>query len=362
MNQQPLVSVGMLVYNHGKYLEKAIESILMQEVNFRYEIVIADDYSTDNSRDIIMKYYKKYPEIIKPILQERNVGMRLNSDTLRHNCIGKYRATLEGDDFWITTDKLQKQVSFLENNQDYIAIGADFTCVDDDNKPCSFPWGDIKYTYCQDSEYTLKHVNEWLLPGHASTMLFRNVFHTCSKEMLEEFEKTMILGDRRTTLFLVLQGKVKHVNEVVMVRRVLRKSKTSMTNMTAKMNWQATNYGWLLEAERFAKDVFDVTLDLQKIKEKRWFGALKVFLLNPSKDNLSVVIEIFKLSDSKFRYLNLAMIKIYNKIKNKLKREGIVKASINLVYFVIKFIIKFLKNMKSKEKKEEKSILRSFSK
>ena len=68
-----MLSVGMLTYNHEKYIAQAIDSILMQEVNFDYEIVIADDCSTDNTREIILDYQKRYPDIIKPLFQE-NLG------------------------------------------------------------------------------------------------------------------------------------------------------------------------------------------------------------------------------------------------------------------------------------------------
>lgn len=359
--QQPLVSVGMMTYNHGKYIRKALESVLMQEVNFKYEIVIADDYSTDNTRAIIRWYQKKYPDIIKPIFQKKNVGMRLNSDTLRHNCIGKYRATLEGDDYWITTDKLQKQVDFLENNPDFIAIGADFTCVDDYGKACKFPWGDIKYTYCSEDEYTLQHMEQWLLPGHASTMLFRNVFHTCSPEMLKKFEDTMILGDRRTTLFLILQGRIYHKREIVLVRRVLRKSGTSMTSVTTKMNWHATNFGWLIEAERFAREVFHVNIDLSEIKERRWFSSLKVFMKNPSKNNWRVVKQIYNNCGNKKEYKKLAYMKIRQKIKNKFKKDGFFGAIGKSIVYAGQFLKKLIRNRHSKVDKNGKKILQSFS-
>jgi glycosyltransferase involved in cell wall biosynthesis len=358
---KPLVSVGMLVYNHGPYVAKAIQSVLMQEVDFEYEIVIADDCSTDNSREIILSYKKRYPDIIKLVFQEHNVGMRLNSDSLRHACTGKYRATLEGDDFWVITDKLKKQVEFLENNPDYIAIGGDFTCIDDNGKPCKFPWGDIRYTYCQDEEYTLEHVKQWLLPAHASTMMFRNVFHTCSPEMLEKFENTMILGDRRTTLFLVLQGKIRHTRETVCVRRVLRKSKTSMTTVTTKLNWHATNYGWLKEAERFAKEAFNVDLDLSERKIMRWKSALKVFALHPSKANFNVVRSIYSMCGDKPKYRKVAWEKLMQKTRNKIAREGFFVAFGRIIAFALKMPVKYFRNRKKRIDNNAKLILGAFS-
>lgn len=340
-NVSPLVSVAVLVYNHDKYIRKALDSILMQEVDFDYEIVIAEDCSTDNSRDIIFEYYNNYPHIFKLILQEKNVGMRLNSDDLRHNCSGKYRATLEGDDYWIVTDKLKKQVDFLEKNEDYIAIGGDFICIDERGMQCKFPWGNIIYTYCQDEEYTLEHVNKWLLPAHASAMLFRNVFKTSSPEMLQRFEETMLLGDRRTTLFLVLQGKIKHIKEVMFVRRVLINSENSMTGVTKRTNWHYRNYLWLVEAEKFAKDAFNVILDLDAHKLMRWKSALKLYFLKPNKTNYEVMKNIYNICGEKRRYRKYAKELILTKFKKTIREKhfsGMLREG-------IKFAGRFAKNL-----------------
>ena len=174
--ERPLVSVGLMTYNHEKYIAKCIESVLMQEVNFTYEIVIADDFSTDGTRQILEEFQKRYPFLIRLILNEENLGIKENSNRLRRSCRGYFRANLEGDDYWIDPNKLQKQVDFLQRNPDYVAIGGNFLCVDDEGRPTTFPWGDIRYTYCFNNEYTIEDFKKWLLFGHTSTMMFRNFF------------------------------------------------------------------------------------------------------------------------------------------------------------------------------------------
>ena len=117
------VSIFMLAYNHEDFIESAIESVLMQKVNFNYCLIIGEDFSTDSTRDICIKYQKKYPNIIKLILQDRNVGPALNSKSVYKNCIdskSKYVAILECDDYWNDVYKLQSQVDFLDQNIDYI--------------------------------------------------------------------------------------------------------------------------------------------------------------------------------------------------------------------------------------------------
>ena len=118
-NNEILLSVCMTTYNHEDYISQAIESVLMQLTNFRYELVIGEDCSTDNTRKICIEYKNKYPEKIKLLLREQNLGMFENGILTMKDCKGKYIATLEGDDYWTDPNKLQKQVDFLEKNQDF---------------------------------------------------------------------------------------------------------------------------------------------------------------------------------------------------------------------------------------------------
>jgi len=119
MSENPLVSVLLITYNHDKFIAQAIKSVLMQQVNFKYEIVIGEDCSTDGTKDIVIDYQKKYSDRIKLLLQEKNAGMHKNFIDTYYSCRGKYIALLEGDDYWTDPYKLQKQVEFLEKHPDY---------------------------------------------------------------------------------------------------------------------------------------------------------------------------------------------------------------------------------------------------
>lgn len=117
---KPLVSVCTITYNHEKYIAEAIDSFLMQETDFHFEIVIDDDCSTDNNAQIIKEYADKFPNIIKVNLREKNVGMMANFIANMKRTQGKYIALCEGDDYWTDSLKLQVQVDFLEKNEDYV--------------------------------------------------------------------------------------------------------------------------------------------------------------------------------------------------------------------------------------------------
>ena len=113
------VIVLIITYNHEMYIAQAIESVLMQETNFGYEIVIGDDCSTDRTREILIEYQKKYPDSIRLLLHKINLGANANYRKAYAECNSEYLAYLEGDDFWIDRKKLQKQFEFMENNKDF---------------------------------------------------------------------------------------------------------------------------------------------------------------------------------------------------------------------------------------------------
>lgn len=118
MEQEIMVSVLCTAYNHEKYIRQCLDGFVMQKTNFKYEVIVHDDASTDKTADIIREYEKKYPDIIKPIYQTENQyskGVYLGR-IMYPKCNGKYIASCEGDDFWIDEFKLQKQVDVLENN------------------------------------------------------------------------------------------------------------------------------------------------------------------------------------------------------------------------------------------------------
>lgn len=120
--KQICVSVFMLTYNQEEFITQAIEGVLMQDTSFTYELVIGEDFSTDNTRNICLKYAEKYPDKIKLLLNERNMGLGANYVRTYSECTGKYVAICDGDDYWIDPLKLQKQVDFLNENPNYKII------------------------------------------------------------------------------------------------------------------------------------------------------------------------------------------------------------------------------------------------
>ncbi|WP_243374015.1 glycosyltransferase [Geotalea sp. SG265] len=130
------VSVLMITYNHEQFIAQALDSVLMQQVDFDYEIVIGEDCSTDDTRKILIEYQQNFPDKIRLLLPEKNHGMIRNFVGTYRDCRGEYIAILEGDDLWTSPLKLQKQVDFLDAHPDCAASFHNVTVIyEHDNKP-----------------------------------------------------------------------------------------------------------------------------------------------------------------------------------------------------------------------------------
>ena len=124
MDKTPLVSIRCMVYNHEPYLRQCLDGFVMQQTSFPFEAIVHDDASTDGSAAIILEYAERYPDIIKPIIETENQyskedgSIRRILDAAMHPD-SKYIALCEGDDYWTDPQKLQIQVSFLEQHPDW---------------------------------------------------------------------------------------------------------------------------------------------------------------------------------------------------------------------------------------------------
>lgn len=126
----PLVSVAMITYNHGRFIDKAIESVLAQRTNFRIELVIGDDASSDDTSRRIEALSVQAPSVVRTLHRSANIGMHRNLEGVLKECRGEFVAFLEGDDYWICEDKLQAQVDALRVRDDAVGVFHSVTIVD----------------------------------------------------------------------------------------------------------------------------------------------------------------------------------------------------------------------------------------
>ena len=157
-NEEIGVSICCSVYNHEKYLRKCLDGFIQQQTNFKIEVLIHDDASTDHSRGIIEEYVGKYPNIFKPIYQSENQyskGVKISWAFQYPRAKGKYIALCEGDDYWCDEYKLQKQFEWMENNPDCTL------CVHEARKHNCYTGEDTLYTKCDvDREFLIEEILE----------------------------------------------------------------------------------------------------------------------------------------------------------------------------------------------------------
>ena len=216
-NNEILVSICCITYNHEPYIRDAIEGFLMQKTDFPFEVLIHDDASTDGTADIIREYETKYPDIIKPIYQTENQyskGIKISATYNYPRAKGKYIALCEGDDYWIDPYKLQKQVDFLEAHEECVLTCHRYKIFNHENNIWSDDNLDKLFIKSQDGfffDYSL-NLKTWLTK--TLTMVFRT-------NALDKFLK--YAGKTRDTVlvyFLMKKGIGYCFNDIMGVYRL----------------------------------------------------------------------------------------------------------------------------------------------
>ncbi|WP_180001671.1 glycosyltransferase [Acinetobacter sp. YH12255] len=170
---KPIVSICCTTYNHEKFITSALRGFLIQETEFPFEIIIQDDASTDETANIIRQYQLKYPKLIKPIYHNENLYSKGFKPLIMamEKCCGKYIAVCEGDDYWCDENKLSRQVSYLDSNQDIVISSHDAFIVDENNNKIKN--SKLPNKFKRDfSGKELMHGNAWLL---TMNWMLRNV-------------------------------------------------------------------------------------------------------------------------------------------------------------------------------------------
>ena len=215
MQEQPLVSIQCLVYNHESYLRQCLDSFVMQKTNFKFEAIVHDDVSTDGSAAIIREYAEKYPDIIKPIFETENQYSKHDGSLNRimhEACKGKYIALCEGDDYWIDPLKLQKQVDILESSEEYSLCMHAHTEL--------YSNGDSKDIFRYESDnYNVPMVD--LIKGGGGFVSTNSIVYRNSLlDSYPKWAKDAPVGDLPLELFLFHKGRVAYIGSVMSVYRI----------------------------------------------------------------------------------------------------------------------------------------------
>ena len=219
-NEEILVSICCAAYNHGAYIKKTLDGFLMQKTNFKYEILIHDDASTDDTAKIIKEYEKKHKDIIKPIYQKENQYSKgIKVGNLNYNrAKGKYIAVCEGDDYWIDENKLQMQVDYMEQNPKCTFCFHNAHILNDrTNETRVF----VPYLYenkkqmKKDGNYNMGELEVLGFIPTASYLFKRTIFDNAP-----EFYKDAIPGDNSLKLLAASYGYAHYIDKIMSVYRV----------------------------------------------------------------------------------------------------------------------------------------------
>lgn len=209
-----MVSIICLAYNHHTYIKDALDGVLNQKTNFKYEMIIHDDCSSDGTKEIIQEYQKLYPEIIKPIYQTENQyskGIDIEKTYIRPKCKGKYIAYCEGDDYWCDNNKLQRQVDFLENNNDYSVCGHRHYVLN-----CRTGEKSVSNSIAENHTVDLRVISDWEgAQFHTSSYVYRKEFALVPEEM-----RMKNVGNYPLLVWLAINGKAYQFADVMSVYRI----------------------------------------------------------------------------------------------------------------------------------------------
>lgn len=226
LSKEIKVQVICCVFNQVEFIKDALNGFVKQKTNFPFEVLVGDDCSTDGTSDIIAEYAMKYPNIIKHIKRNKNLGAQANSFDLLTRVNADYLALCEGDDYWIDENKLQNQVDFLEKNKHLNGVFCKTQILKEPevmhwNSDFYFPKDEKGNQYwpsnLKKSIVQMKDV----LPGIIATSSI--LYRYNKKFKYPEWFKTVIAGDRPMHCFMIKDGSFGYLDKVMSVYRVSSK-------------------------------------------------------------------------------------------------------------------------------------------
>lgn len=218
----PVVSIIMVTYNHGRFISSAIEGCLMQKIDFRMELIIADDASADENQQIIRQYADQNPEIIRPILRSVNIGANPNWFDAFSKSKGRYIAICEGDDYWTDPLKLQKQVDLLEADKNIGMVCTDYSRF--------YQSSGILKRNCFDTEKYHdgirfeNYILDMSTIGTATVVIRKEIVRKFLTELPQEVRDTFVGSDTPLWLFTGVYSKIAVIPDDTAVYRFLENS------------------------------------------------------------------------------------------------------------------------------------------
>lgn len=294
------VSILVVTYNQEKYIDVCLKSLVTQQTDFEYEIVVGDDASNDGTANVVQKYAHEYPNKIVAVLRHQNLGATKNSYDLWKRARGKYIAFCDGDDCWIGETRLQRQADFLDSHQEYSAVCGKSHLIDETGTKLpetAIPAKQIFWKFDKPI-FTKEDFANWRMPAHDSAILARNPFPEEDGTLL--YRAHSVVGDRTFILFFLLHGDIACTENVVSCYRYILKDSHFMTDYETE-NKRHQDFLMMRQLERYAHSK-GWPLSLLKIKQERLIAAVCIWLQTPTYQNGMVLKNIIHDSESPLRY------------------------------------------------------------
>lgn len=218
-NNENLVSIQCTVFNQKDHIKKCLDGFVMQKTNFKFEVIVYDDCSTDGTRDIIEEYSNRYPETIKTIFPEHNIakseGFYKINQLVYNQMNGKYIAFCEGDDYWTDENKLQIQVDYLENHPELVGCfhkSVRKNIVNPEVKDIYFPQAVLKNV---KEVYTNKDIQKKYFIETCSVM-YR--FDKYKEDFISTYPQKIVNGDTYMLNYFSLHGNIGYIDRLMSVK------------------------------------------------------------------------------------------------------------------------------------------------
>ncbi len=293
-DEEETVGILMPVYQHENYVGQAIESVLMQKTKYKYKLYVGEDCSKDRSRSIILDYQKKNPDKISVILWKKNsysIGMK-NGAELAKKCHAKYIAHLEGDDFWIATDKLEKQIDILEHNPEYYGCTHNIVKVDENNRFLHKNYSVFPYR-CEHI-YTKEDAKNFRLPSQTASMVYRNFQDEWNENMWNKFLNCKANGDVKKSTYCGMLGNIYYLDEIMSAYRcVFNKGSSFNASLTTNQKIMQGYFNRRAITD-FLYDEFGEKCYIEPYWADQWTGCKTRVAMKPSLENIENVVLMFK--------------------------------------------------------------------
>ena len=230
LNQSPNCLVVCSVYNHEKYLDETLSSILSQITDYSFRVLIHDDCSTDGSHNIIKEYVEDYPDKVIPVIEKYNRYKKrefVEKELFQYYNNYKYIAYCDGDDYWIDENKLDKQIRYLEEHAECSGVYCNVMPVNEYGEYDESLRG--HYFIRPDEDFSPKDIRSFGVKSQISTLVMRNYYQVFDEKESDFFSQFHINHDAWIMVYLERIGTVHQLSDVVTAHRVVMDNGDSYT-------------------------------------------------------------------------------------------------------------------------------------